>query len=172
MSEFIFEFIQANPRLILAMLALLISTLGVGITLKVRKTNAENRFYDKLEADSLYQIDQNVKDIERILNDPIYDGDNLNKNTTLNAILDEAHNMDAVSGIDAALGKLSCYFAEYCANLDKYNSNIMPRKMVCMVYQEHGRRARRLLELFEKSKYKDISLEFAKLHLSQADISY
>jgi len=171
-SEFVIEFIQENPKLILAMLALLVSTLGVSIALKVRKTNAENRFYDKLEADSLYQINQNVRDIERILDAPIYAEDNLNDKITLNAILDEPRDITSIPGIDSALGRLSRYYAEYCANLDKYNSNIMPRKKVCMVYQEHGKRARRLLELFENNNYEDISLSFAKLHLSQAEISY
>ncbi len=85
--------------------------------------------------------------------------------------MDSGNFVKSVSGIDVAFDQLSPYFAEYCANLDKYNSNIMPRKKVCMFYQEHGRRARRLLELFKKNNYDDISLGFAKLHLRQADIS-
>jgi len=171
MSEFVIEFIQTNPKLILSMFALLVSTFGVSIALKVKKNNTDNCFYDKLEADSLYQIDQNVKDIERVLNAPIEIANNSDK-TTLNIILDEGENARVTSGIDSELGKLSRYFVEYCANLDKYNSNIMPRKKICFVYQEHGKRARRLVKLFEINKYDDISLGFAKLHLSQAEIGY
>ncbi len=56
---------------VLGILALLVSTLGVRKTLIVKRVNVENRFYDKLEADSVYQLSQNVKDIERILNMPL-----------------------------------------------------------------------------------------------------
>ena len=171
MSEFLLEFVRQYPMLVLGILALLVSTLGVSTALIVRRVNADNRFYDKLEADSLSQINQNVKDIERILSAP-FKLENGTDDLSLNDILDSRKLDYRDANVNSKLSMLSPYFAEYCANLDKYNSNIIPRKQVCMVYQEHGKRARRILELFERNQYGDISFEFAKLHLKQANISY
>ena len=169
MIEFILEFVRGNPMLVVGLLALSVGTLSASIALSVRKANAENRFYDKLESDSLNQIDKNYKDIERILSNKVEIGPG--KNSTLLDIMDGVEKDHDFKKFRQVLQGLARYFSEYCANLDKYNSNIMHRKQVCMVFQEHGRRARRILKLFEVAGYSDIGIEFSKIHLQQAGIA-
>ena len=164
MSGFIFEFLGDNPKLIAAILALMVSTYGVSLTLSIRRKN----FYEKLEADSLSQIEQNHKDIERILNKTVVVS--AGETVSLQDIVDGIARDIDFSHFGHQLQSLARYFSEYCANLDKYNSNIMLRKKVCMRFQEHGRYARRLQTLFEKAGYSDIGVEFSKLHLRQAGI--
>ena len=164
MSGFIIEFVGENPKLITAILALMVSTLGVSLTLSIRRNN----FYEKVEADSLNQIEQNHKDIDRVLNKTVVVG--AGKTVSLQDVVDGITRNIDFRHFDHQLQSLARYFSEYCANLDKYSSNIMFRKKVCMRFQEHGRYARRLKTLFEKAGYSDIGFEFSKLHLRQAGI--
>jgi len=164
MSGLIIEFVGENPKLITAILALMVSTLGVSLTLSIRRKN----FYEKLEADSLNQIEQNHKDIDRILNKTVVVG--AGESVSLQDIVDGIARDIDFSHFGHQLQSLARYFSEYCANLDKYNSNIMLRKKVCMRFQEHGRYARRLLALFEKAGYSDIGIDFSIDHLCTAGI--
>lgn len=168
MNEFILEFVRENPMLVVGLLALSVGTLSASVAIRVRKVNAENRFYDKLESDSLNQIEKNYKDIERILGNKVEMG--AGKNSTLLDIMDGVEKDRDFKKFEQSLQSLARYFSEYCANLDKYNSNIMHRKQVCMIFQEHGRRARRIFKLFEVAGYSDIGIEFSKIHLQQAGI--
>ena len=168
MIEFILEFVRQNPMLVVGLLALYVGTHSASVAIRVRKANTENRFYDKLESDSLNQIEKNYKDIERVLGNKVDMGQG--KNSTLLDILDGLENDPDLKKFAQTLQILARYFSEYCANLDKYNSNVMHHKQACMVFQEHGRRARRILKLFEVAGYSDIGIEFSRIHLQQAGI--
>ena len=159
------SFVRDNPEITIGLVGLLLAALGIIITLNALSRNRTNRFYDKLEKDSLYQIDESLKSIERILRKAIQGDDSL----TLYDILDQSALPEDIRSCKV-FESLSPYFAEYCGNLDKYNSNIMPRKKICFTFQEHGKKARAIHELFKKCNYTDISLGFAELHLKSADI--
>lgn len=171
MLEFILEFIRSDPKLVLMIFALLVSTFAASLAVTVRKINETNRFYDKLEADSVYQISENINNIDRILAGTTAKESSDHSEITLRDALDEYPNIPALIVGVAELEKLSKHFAGMCANLDKYNDNIIRRKGFCMRYQEYGNYARRILSLFEKACFNNISLGFAKLHLKQAGIT-
>jgi len=166
MVHSLIEFVTNNPELVVSLLVLLVTTLGIVVTTRAIKINRDNRFYDKFEADSLFQIEQNLKDIERILKSPIHCDTSL----TLYDILDHNDMPESISMINSSIVRLSPYFAEYCSNLDKYNANVLSRKKICFTFQEHSKKARAILTMFEKCKYEDISLSFAKIHLISAGI--
>lgn len=150
--------------------ALLVSTFAASLAVTVRKINETNRFYDKLEADSVYQISENIRNIDRILAGTTAEKSQDRSKITLRDAMDEYPNIPVLVVGEAELEKLSKYFADMCANLDKYNDNIIRRKGFCMRYQEYGNYARKILGLFEKTGFNNISLEFAKLHLKQAGV--
>lgn len=160
------SFVRDNPEITIGLAGLLFAALGIMLTVNTVSRNRINRFYDKLEADSLCQINENLKNIERILRKTIKGNDNL----TLYDILDRTESSEDIYTSSRSFESLSPYFAEYCANLDKYNSNIIPRKKICFNFQEHGKKARAILSMFQKYDYEDISLGFAKLHLKSAGI--
>ena len=165
MFDFIVSFVRENPELIVGLLALLISVLGYGLA-RVAQTK---KFYEGLEKDSLYQLSENLKDIDRILLKPL----GTEGNITLQDILDEGTIDEGTQLVTRQLEVLSPYFAGYCANLDKYSDNILSRKKFCFNFQEHSNKARRIYDLFKRFKrfeHKDISLSFAELHLKSADI--
>ena len=170
MAEFILEFIRNDPKIVLMIFALLVTTFGVSLAVTVRKINASNRFLNKLEADSLYQIDENLGNVERLLAKVTATKVGSNNKIILRDAIDEYPSIPDLNVNEVELEKLSKHFADLCANLDKYNDNVMARKGFCMRYQELGNFARRMLSLFEKSKFSNISLEFGKLHLKQAGI--
>ena len=170
MLEFILEFIRNDPKLVLMIFALLISTFAASLTVAVKKINETNRFYDKLEADSVYQIGENIKNIERILAGVEGEKSSDGRKLTLRDALDDYPNIPALIVNASELEKLSKPFADMCANLDKYNDNVIQRKGFCMKFQEYGNYARRILSLFEKTGFNNISLGFAQLHLKQARV--
>ena len=172
MVDFFVKFIQSNPELVLASVTSLLALWGVSFARRSFTTYRENRFYDNLEADSLYQIEENLKEIQKVLEEPIEGGDGNGLATTLYKLMGHSGNIQNKEGLNKALAGLSPPFAKFCANLDKYNSNIMKRKEVCMKFQEYGNKARAYFTLFERAGYDDIPLSFAKLHLNQANISY
>lgn len=140
------------------------------LALAVKRINESNRFYDKLEADSTYQISENIKNIERILAGASGEKSSDRTKIKLRDALDEYPNIPALIVGEAELESLSKHFADMCANLDKYNENIIKRKGFCMKFQEYGNYARRLMSLFEKSGFNNICLGFAQLHLQQAGV--
>ena len=162
MFDFIVTFVRDNPELIIGLLALLVSVLSYGLT-KMTQTKS---FYEGLEKDSLFQLGENLKDIDRILTKPF----DVNGGMALQDILDEGKVSVNSQLITQQLEILSPYFAGYCANLDKYSDNIIPRKTFCFNSQEHGNKARKIYTLFNRFDYKDISLGFAELHLKSAGI--
>lgn len=170
MLAFILEFIRSDPKLVLMIFALLISTFAAGLAVAVKKINETNRFYDKLESDSVYQIGENIKNIERILSGTTGEKSSDRSKITLRDAIDDYPNISALIVSRAELEKLSKHFADMCANLDKYNDNVIKRKGFCMKFQEYGNYARRILSLFEKSGFNNISLGFARLHLKQAGV--
>lgn len=172
MVDFLVDFIRLNPKLVLAAVGVLVALLGLSVAKTSLKTNRENRHYDKLEADSLYQIEENLKEIQKVLEEPIEGGDGHGLESSLNKLLTSPIEINNKEGLNKALSKLSQPFARFCANLEKYHDNIMPRKGICMIFQEYENKARSYLRLFEHSNYDDVALGFAKLHLQQADISY
>jgi len=168
--EFILEFIRSDPKLVLMIFALLISTFAASLALTVKKINETNRFYDKLEADSVYQISENIKNIERILTGTTGEKSSDNSRVTLRDAMDDYPNIPALIVSADELEKLSKHFADMCANLDKYNDNVINRKGFCMKLQEYRNYARRILSLFEKTGFNNISLGFAQLHLKRAGV--
>ena len=160
------SFVRDNPESTIGLIGLLLTALGVIIPLNIASRNRVNRFHDNLEKGSLYQIDENFKNIERVLGKTIQGDDSL----TLNDILDHSTPPEDINGSCKVFESLSPYFAEYCANLEKYNSNIMPRKQICFTFQEHSNKARAILDMFKKCNYTDVSLGLAELHLKSADI--
>lgn len=170
MLEFILDFIRSDPKLVLMIFALLISTFAASLAVTVKKINETNRFYDKLETDSIYQISENIKNIERILARTTGEKSSDRTEIKLRDALDEYPNIPALTANKTELENLSKHFADMCANLDKYNENIIKRKGFCMKFQEYGNYARRVMSLFEKSGFNNICLEFAQLHLQQAGV--
>ena len=160
MLEFITEFIRSDPKFVLAIFALLITTFSASLTLTVRKINENNRFLDKLEADSNYQISENLKNIERILSETIAEIPGRPIPFALRKALDEYPNIPNINVSSDDLDRLSKPFAEMCANLDKYKYNVIRRKGFCMKFQEHGNYARRLLSLFEKAGFESFTVGF------------
>ena len=167
MLEFSVIFVKENPELVIALIGLMLAAISVGVAKRSHRISQENRFYDDLEKTSIYQIDENLKDIERIFNKKINDEIH---SFQLQDILDGTIKADPSLNIHEQLAILSPYFANYCANLDKYFSNIMPRKKVCFNFQEYGNKARRILSLFKECNYRDVSLDFSKLHLQSTKI--
>ena len=168
--NFILEFIQSDPKLVLMIFALLVSTFVASLTVVIKKINANNRFLDKLEADSLYQINENLKNIERIIAGTKVRPLGKNEEISLHDAIDAYPNIPEMRADEQDLDKLSRYFADFCGNLDKYNDNIIQRKGFCMRFQEYGNIARRILTVFQKCRYENISLGFAKLHLERSNI--
>ncbi len=145
----------------------MLAAISIGVVERIHRISQRNKFYDDLEKTSIFQINENLRDIERILNKEI-DGES--HGFKLQDILDGTVKPEPSVNIREQLATLSPYFAGYCANLDKYSSNIMPRKQVCFNFQEYGNKARRILSLFKAYNYQDPSLGFAKLHLKSAKI--
>lgn len=167
MLDFFVIFVRENPELVIALMGLMLAAISIGIAKRSHRISQENKFYDDLEKTSIFQIDENLKDIERILNKEINSESHSFK---LQDILDGTVKAEPSVNIHEQLATLSPYFANYCANLDKYSSNIMPRKQICFNFQEYGNKARRILSLFKEYNYQDISLGFAKLHLQSTKI--
>ena len=170
MLEFILEFIRSDPKLVLIIFALLVSTFTASLAVTVRKINEINRFYDKLEADSVYQIGENIKNIERILAGTTGEKLSDRSKIALRDVMDDYPNIPVIIVSGNELEKLSKHFADMCANLDKYNDNVVKRKGFCIKFQEYGNYARRVMSLFEKTGFNNINLGFAQLHLKQAGV--
>lgn len=170
MLEFILDFIRSDPKLVLMIFALLISTFAASLAVTVKKINETNRFYDKTEADSAYQIGENIKNIERVLSRVTGEKSSDRSKITLRDALDEYPNIPVLTVSTNELENLSKHFADMCANLDKYNDNIIKRKGFCMKFQEYGNYAKRVMSLFEKSGFNNVCLGFAQLHLKQAGV--
>ncbi|WP_444912285.1 hypothetical protein [Microbulbifer sp. PAAF003] len=172
MKDFLFEFISSNSTLLVTCLGILAALFTISIMRKIHQKNLRDRSYDELKSSSLYQIEENLKDIQRVFDKPIKceNGDGLER--TLSQLLIDPTSPRNEEAIKETLSKLSPLFAEFCSNLDKYHDNIMSSKDYCPIFQEHGRKAIKYLRLFEQSNYDDIPLRFAKLHLESADITY
>jgi hypothetical protein len=170
LNDFLIEFIGQKPELILTILALLIGTLGVSTAIFAKQISIKNRLNDKLEADSAYQLNQNRKDIERILSEPLGHLKKSEEKISLHEFMDGKTKITNIKVNNGNLEKLSKYFSEYCGNLNKYFENIIPTKKVCFVFQEHCSRAKQIEKMFDNANYSDIPLEFAKLHLKNIDL--
>ncbi|PKO35660.1 MAG: hypothetical protein CVU34_00035 [Betaproteobacteria bacterium HGW-Betaproteobacteria-7] len=135
-------------------------------SLMIARWQRDRIFYENLEKSSTFQIAENLKDIERILNKKI----GANDRYSLQDILDGNIRPDINQDIENQLSILARYFSEFAANLEKYSANIMIRKKVCFNFQEYGKKARKYYRLFKKYNFEDIGIEFSIGHLKSAGI--
>jgi len=156
--NFILEFIRNDPKLVLMIFALLVTTFSASLAVAIKKINANNRGLDKLEADSLYQISENLKNIERILSATKVRVVGKTENISLREVMDAYPDIPDMAAAEQDLDRLSRHFSDFCGNINKYSDNIIQRKGFCMRFQEFGNIARRILAIFKKCGYENISL--------------
>jgi hypothetical protein len=157
--------IENNPGNTLAVLGVLLTAVSLLITLIIHRESNDNNFYDRLENDSLYQINESYKNIDRILTQALF----MESELTL-FDLEDIKTQAQSNDMGKILIQLAPYFAEYCSHLDKYSNNILPQKKVCFTFQEHSKKARALLSIFQENDYDDVSLLIAIHHLKSAKI--
>lgn len=155
-------YVSQNPTVAIGLVGVFIAL----NSLMIARWQRDRAFYENLEKSSAFQISENLRDIERVLNHKI----NTNPSFSLQDILDGTITPAINQEIEKQLSILARYFSEFSANLDKYSENIMRRKKVCFNFQEYGKKARKYFKLFEYYKYKDIGIEFSILHLKSAGI--
>ena len=156
------NYVSHNPTVALAFVAVFIAL----NSLMLARWQRDRAFYENLERTSIFQITENLNDIDRIL------GQNIGIDTdySLQNILDGKIKTPKTPELEKQLSVLARYFSEFAGNLDKYSSNIISRKKVCFNFQEYGNKARKYYRLFKHYGYKDIGIEFSILHLKSAGI--
>ena len=162
MIEALATYVSENPMVAIGLIGVFIA-LNSLILARWQRDRVSD---EGLERSSTFQLAENLKDVERILNQGI----GANKQYSLQDILDGNIKPDSNIELEKQLSILAPYFSEFSANLDKYASNIIRRKKVCFIFQEYGKKARKYYRLFAYYKYKDIGIEFSTLHLKSAGI--
>ena len=155
-------YVSQNPSVAIGLVGLFIAL----NSLMIARWQRDRAFYENLEKNSAFQISENLKDIDRVLNQKI----GSDKSYSLQDILDGTIRPDLNPEIKKQLSILARYFSEFAANLDKYSDNIMRRKKVCFNFQEYGKKARKYYRLFKYYKYKDIGIEYSIIRLKSAEI--
>lgn len=160
--ESLASYVSQNPTVAIGFVAVFVSL----NSLMIARWQKNRAYYENIEKHSNFQIAENLKDIERVLNQSI----GTDVQYSLQSILDGSSQPLPNQEIEKQLSILARYFSEFCANLDKYSDNIMKRKKVCFNFQEYGNKARKYYRLFKKYNYRDIGIEFSIIHLKSAGI--
>lgn len=160
--EVLTVYVSQNPTVAIGLVGIFIAL----NSLMIARWQKHRTFYENLEKSSTFQISENLKDIDRVLNQKI----GTDASYSLQDILDGMTTPTINQEIENQLSILARYFSEFSANLEKYADNIMKRKRICFNFQEYGKKARKYIKLFKHYKYKDIGIEFSIGHLKSAGI--
>ena len=156
------EYVSQNPTVAIGLVGVFIAL----NSLMIARWQRDRAFYESLEKTSTFQISENLKNIDRVLNQKI----GISPSYSLQDILDGTITPAINQEIEKQLSIFAHYFSEFSANLEKYSENIMRRKKVCFNFQEYGKKARKYIRLFKHYEYKDIGIEFSIGHLKSAGI--
>lgn len=132
MIETLAAYISENPMVAIGLVGVFIAL----NSLMLARWQRHRVFNEEIERSSNFQISENLKDIERVLNQEI----GAAKLYSLQDILDGNAKPDCNAELEKQLSILAPYFSEFAANLDKYSSNVMRRKKPVLIFKNMAKR--------------------------------